>query len=429
MNQKFFALAAFAAVTTTSGFAADAPAKKPVTKPAATTKAIVKTKQTAKDLVDDLQKEAAFIAAMAKANTSGKIDPKAKEQRPFFSGLKGMVTTVEAMQKSLAAKDDKFFKQLDDAGKSFASIESGWQMMRAPDAKVTAGVKALGVTFNELRTHYGKLAAREKKGGALTAAETKELVKIQADAKAMLPKLQALKAKAVKEKNVRLVAQLTDLVKSTERAAKAEKPSVNAYVTTLELVAWTSFEWYAVGEVLEVWEPAIYTEWTSYDTTFSGYYASYATVSESYSYDWSYAESSYAVVDASAEYNVDISASAYASSESFAESYSEENATEEMTSEEVASEEADTESYEEDTVDADDDADGDGVENADDDDNGSMDDEDSGDDDSADDDGGDDGGSMDDSGDDDGGDDSSDDDGGSDDDSGGGSSNDGGGDE
>lgn len=344
-----------------------------------------KTPSNANALLDRMQKATAYIVKTAKApgekdaaakeaqkkeaqkKEGGKLDPKKKTQRPFWSALKAINGNVKAMKGAIAAKDPKFFKLLDETGRAVAEVNHGAQLLRLKDRKALAGVKALSVSYNELLKNFGKEAARKKKGGELSAAEKEQLAKMRSGAKGVRDKLKAMQTKLDRKKNARLYAQLMDLIALSSKIDRLKGDNLNAYIEMLYLVDYLTDDWYSYGQYLQVWDPALYTEWTSYSSVYESYYSYYETSYTSIEYtDWSAMDSSVEVVDAESAYDIEVSNEEIASSDSLVESYSEETSTAEMTAEETAAEAADTSENEDVVYDTEDDDDGDGLEDADD---------------------------------------------------------------
>ncbi len=403
--------------------AAATPAKAKSTKSAKADKgkksAPKKSSKNASALLTDMEKSTAFIM---KSATAAKLSPKQKKEIPFFSGLKIVEENVDLMKKSSVAKDPAFFKQMEATGKAFVQINSSARMLRVKDKDTLDGIRALGTSYNELQTNYGKLAARKKKGGELSPKESEQLAKLRTDVNKLQADLAKLKAKIKAKNDPELLLRFDECSKNASKVSRAKGNSLATFILVSESVDLFYFEWSALGESCEYFYPDVYTEWTATNASFDVYFDYYE---ESYSSwevsDWSYLETSYDVVDSLETYDVSVSETELSSIETSMESYSETSATEETTEVDLSSEVSESESYEleddedgdglEDSVDDDDDGDGTSDDADTDDDGDGVDDGDAAEsddagDDSSDDSGSDDGGGDDGGGDDGGGDDS-----------------------
>jgi hypothetical protein len=358
------ALAPRAAAAEKKPQSAAATSRANVTKAASKKKTLPKKKALkATALVDNMRKSAAYIVKTSKANKGGQLDPKKKAQRPFWSALKTIDQNAKAMKKAIPAKDPKFFTLLDQTGRAAAQLNHGAQLMRLKDKKALAGVRALSTSYNELQKNFGKVAARKKKGGELSAKEREQLARMRSESKALQARLKAMQAKIDKKKNARLYAQLMDLLALSARIAGINGDSLDAWAQALYWSDYLTDDWYSYGQYLQYWYPSAYEEWTTHNTVFESYSSYYEATYTSIEYtEWTSLESSVELVDATAAYDISVSEEEITSSESLIESYSEESATEEVSTAEqaaAASEESDEEEYE-----AADDDDGDGLEEA-----------------------------------------------------------------
>lgn len=336
-----------------------------------------KSPANAAGLLSDMEKATAYILKEAQApaaageKTAGKLDPKQKSQKPFWSGLKTINTNVDGMKKAIAAQDPNFFKILDASGRAVAQINDSAQLMRIRDKHVLNGVKALSISYHALRKNFGKEAARKKKGGELSAKEKEQLTQMQTEVKKLQSELQAMQGKVEAKKNPRLLSQINDLSKLASEVAGVKGTDVNAYTEMLYLLDYLSNDWYAFGLVVQVNEPDLYAVWTSSNSSFESYFSYYETTYTSIEFtEWSSFEVPVEVLDVEATYEIEVSASEVTTTDSFIEGYSETSATAEMTTEESAAEDADTSSHDDDFYDAADDDDGDGLEEAEDTDDG-----------------------------------------------------------
>ncbi len=333
-------------------------------------------KKNAAAVLTQMEKATAYTIKTAQAEGAAKkqggkeggaLDPREKRQRPFWSGLKTVNKNVDALKKAIAAKDQNYFKLLDETGRAVAQVNDSARLIRVQNKGVIKGIKAMSVSYNELRRNFGKEAARKKKGGELSAKEKEQLAKLRGESKKLQAQLKAMHDKVEATRNARLLAELNDLLALSAEISNLRGDNLNAFVELMHLVDYFSDGWYSFGQNCQYWQPEIYTLWTSSNSEFQSYFSYYETSYTSWEYtEWSTMEQSIELVDTSVEYEIEIAESEYSAVDTSMESYSEESATEEMTAEEVAADEADMSAHDDDYYDATDDDDGDGLDDADD---------------------------------------------------------------
>ena len=348
-----------------------------------------KTKTNAAGLLSDMEKAVAYIVKQAQApaaaaakptnaktpgKTGPKLDPKQKSQKPFWSGLKTVNTNVEGMKKALAAKSPDYFKLLDGTGRAVAQVNGSAQLMRVKDKQVLNGVKALATSYNELRKNFGKEAARKKKGGELTAKEKEWMAKTQAEVKKLQPELQGLHGKVETKKNPRLRSQVNHVSHLASKIARVKGATVNAYNELLFLVDDFSNAWYALGQLMQAYQPDLYSYWTIPNSPFDVYFNDYERDYLGLDFtDWDLLALELELLDAEAAYDIALAEAELAAMDAAIDAYNAEAALAELTAAELAAAEADLAAADADVAAANndffdpaDDDDGDGIEDADD---------------------------------------------------------------
>jgi len=192
-----FCLVGFADSATTSH------AAPPTSAPAAKAKARKTTgkKATASELLAAAKKAQAAMLKNARADKG--LDPKVPKNKPFYAAVKKLSAQLERAEKGLAAKNNDFFDAVSEARSAQEQMKVAWE--------------ALGHSLDLLRRDYSKEAARKKKGGELTAKEKADFAKIKAHQKELLAKIDALQAKAKKDKA--LERGLAKMEKESKRIA------------------------------------------------------------------------------------------------------------------------------------------------------------------------------------------------------------------
>src|SRR2546430_948853 len=208
-------------------------------KPGQTLAAIAKSDQKksagktadGKTLLDDANKALAAMIKAARADNG--LDPKTPKNKPFWKSTQLIAKNLKIAKTGLVAKSNDFFKGVAVARQAEEQMKVDWELTDSKNKQVIENGKKLGHAIAILRTDFSKEAERKKKGGELTAKEKAEFEKIKAQQKALLAKIDKLKAKAQKDKA--LVKGLSEMEKEATRIVKAPL-TVDAFVATLYLV-------------------------------------------------------------------------------------------------------------------------------------------------------------------------------------------------
>ena len=342
-------------------------AQKTATPPTAKAKGKAGPTVTSASLVMDMKKSIAFITKSAK----GKISTKSKTARPFWSAIKDCNAAIAQIEKGQKAKDITMLKGLNALGESVPQLSASWGILRGShkDLQVGRGVIALTASYDSYVSNFGPSAARKKKGGNLTAKETARFNESKAAVAKHKAKIAKLKSKAKPKSNeLRLANDLILLVAQLDRIAGGGLAAYCDYLYYYDRLSYTTRGY---GDIIEVWYPSYYSEWSSYETEVSASWSTYSEESYSYYESWDY--SSVSVSESSSYYESTSSVSSItteeiSSSEEYSEEYSEVTATEESSEESSeiveeieASEESSDETFADSVADGDDDADGDGI--------------------------------------------------------------------
>lgn len=226
-------------------------------------------KATAKELVATSKK--ALASMLKKARADKALDPKKPKNKPFYASAKKIATQLDRAEKGLGAKNNDFFDATAKARTAHEQMVVAWNLTGSKNKQVGADGKALGHALDALRKDYSKEAARQKKGGELTAKEKTQFEKIKAQQKDLLAKIDKLQGKAKKDKA--LEQGLAKMKKEAQHIAAAPL-TVNDYIAALYLIdtiegqlygydyyvdpAWRS-DWIVVDTFLSLWAP-IYTD-------------------------------------------------------------------------------------------------------------------------------------------------------------------------
>src|SRR4051812_12838128 len=239
-------------------------------------------KADAKTLLNDARKALAAMVKEARADKG--LDPKTAKNKPFWKSTQTLAKSLKTAGSGLTAKNNDFFKGIEDARQAEAQMKVDWQLTDSKNQKIIDSGKRLGHALAALRTNYSKEAARKKKGGDLTADEKAQFAKIKARQKELLGKIGTLKEKAKKDKA--LEKGLNDIEKQANEILK--KPTtLDAYLAALYLLDLQTglirgYEYY----VDKPWRDDYiyfvdYAKW--YDTW-------YVEWSDPVAYDWVYLE-------------------------------------------------------------------------------------------------------------------------------------------
>lgn len=348
MKHTRFTISAFVALalvanTTTPLYAAKADRGAEAKKALASKKAAAakgKNKQgaapTPASLVADMQKAVAFIAKSA-AESKPAISMKAKQARPFWTGLQTIADGLDDMAAGIKDHDGKMVDGLEDVGGGIVTLTTTWGVIRSayPKSQVGRGVIALSEAYNLYLHHFGPAVARYKKGGKIAPQEIDEVTKAQAQLAKLEAKLQALEGKA--KKNSYQQRMVVDLLLLVTDLLDIKASSVKNYCKFV--YQWDRLEnaLYGYGDIIEDWYPDFYTTWEVITPDCESISSMFADNSVYYE-GWSYTTET--VVNYGVYYErtaavSSITVEQVTSYEETVESYSEETATEEASEEEA----------------------------------------------------------------------------------------------
>ncbi len=230
-------------------------------------------KASGTQLLAESKQAIAGILKESKAS-KGKLDPKNKQQAPFFAGLKEVQGALADSEKKLKAKDKKVFESLSKGSEALAKAKTAWPRVGVANAKVDGYLKKLDNSYTALRSHYGAEGARAKKGGPLSAQEKDKLTKIKSSQAEFAKKLGPLQAKAKANGDKGTEAELARLIAQSNKIAAAQL-TVDAFLTTMLLLDHLEGEWsaysYYVGPTyradwvaVDVWVETSFTTYDSY---------------------------------------------------------------------------------------------------------------------------------------------------------------------
>lgn len=323
---------------------------------------------TAATILSDMRAATAFIAEHAKKD----MNPKAKLERPFWSGLKLIIESLNKIEKGLKTRDAAYLAGLDGLSRGTAQVATAWAVLRQNEQKsvIGRGVIALDKSYRTFITHFGPQVARMKQGGKISDKETAEIAKQKATVAKFKTQLAKMQSKA-KEKSVeaRLVA---DLQHQCAKISDLKVANLSALAQFIYFIDQLEASLYAYSDVVEVWYPEFWIEWKGCDSYYTSFHTASWATNVNYYATWDFTAETVTHYGDYYEEMVSESSTEITQASSYLASYEESSATVDVAEEETAveeemesSEDSDETIYEEVGQD---DADGDGIHNEDDDD-------------------------------------------------------------
>ncbi|MBK6424651.1 MAG: hypothetical protein IPF82_00185 [Blastocatellia bacterium] len=157
--------------------------------------------KSGKDLIGAMRKATALIGKAAKDASPAPVNPKTKDQQPFFAALKKTNKNIKALTKAATAKNDKALqKALGRTGKSVNSMKSAWRLTGVNNAKIADGIKKLDGAYAAYQKNFSKAGLRRKKGGPLSPKETQQAAAPKSKYQASLAPLKAARDRTSKGK-------------------------------------------------------------------------------------------------------------------------------------------------------------------------------------------------------------------------------------
>jgi hypothetical protein len=202
--------------------------------------------------------------------TQGRLDRAKAEQRPFWRALDQMNAALQRVRAGMLARDESFFRALEDGSVALGEMRVIWARTGVPDAGVAEGLRILGESYQLLRAGYGREAVRHRQGRGLTEAERQRFLRIQQAQQRFADLLKQLQEEARRRGDAAMAAELRRMQIDAERIAAAQL-TLNAYLNALMIGdsqrgEWTANVQYAAPADRSPWQEAetvveeLYTE-------------------------------------------------------------------------------------------------------------------------------------------------------------------------
>ncbi|HVT18501.1 MAG TPA: hypothetical protein VHQ90_20275 [Thermoanaerobaculia bacterium] len=173
-------------------------------------------------------------------------------------------SALAAMQSTLAVRDPRFFAAMGEGSRALVELQTVWRRGGPggpAQPEISRGFADLSGSFRTLRAAYGQEEVRRRDGRPLSAAEARQLARMQAAQRQLAARLQALAARARERQDQRLLAELSRLDAELGRLAAAP-PTLDGYLNVLIRSDVVLGEWAAIGPLVQPEEQA---EWAAAD--------------------------------------------------------------------------------------------------------------------------------------------------------------------
>jgi hypothetical protein len=154
------------------------------------------TKVTAADLLKSAERALTKTIKAAKASKDSALEPDKASGKPFWQALKKLNGALDQTDRGLSLKDDTFFRGLGTAVSAATEADVAFGLSGAKDSQVAEALDTTRNAVTLLDKQFGKGAARQKKGGQLSAKEKQQLEQIRRKQAELQGKLDEVERKA-----------------------------------------------------------------------------------------------------------------------------------------------------------------------------------------------------------------------------------------
>jgi signal transduction histidine kinase len=177
--------------------------------------------------------------ALAGAAQAAKgLDPSHARYAPFWSSLQAMRARVSRIAAALGQPGDEFFLLVDQGSSDLGELRVAWARTGAKNDQVAEQLRIASVSYRALRSHFGREGLRQKQGGALNEAESRQLARLQASERRLAASLRRLRDEARRRRDAATAAELERFRAEAELIAQASAnlaTYLNALIATSEL--------------------------------------------------------------------------------------------------------------------------------------------------------------------------------------------------
>ncbi len=174
----------------------------------------------------------------------GKLDPKNPRHSSFLAALGQFQGRVQTIDAALAHPGEELFGSIDLGSSDLGALRVSWAHAGVSNPQIAEGIRIASDSYRMLRSNYGREGLRQRQGGGLSAAEARQLQRVQQAQRRFAETLRALRAEAQRRGDRATMAELDRFRAEAERIAWASQ-DLESYLNALIISGELRGEWAA----------------------------------------------------------------------------------------------------------------------------------------------------------------------------------------
>lgn len=177
------------------------------------------------------------IAQAARAPQNG-LDARNPRHASFLAALAQLQVRVQTIDAALARGSEEFLGSVDLGSSDLGALRVAWARAGVSNPRMAEGIRIVSASYRMLRATYGREGLRQRQGGGLSAAETRQLQRVRQAQQRFAASLRALRDEARRRRDRVTAAELDRFRAEAERIARASfdlESYLNALISAGEL--------------------------------------------------------------------------------------------------------------------------------------------------------------------------------------------------
>ena len=183
------------------------------------------------------------VSQAAQAPKDG-LDPKNPRHSSFLAALGQFQGRVQTIDAALAHPGEELFGSIDLGSSDLGALRVSWAHAGVSKPQIAEGIRIASDSYRMLRANYGREGLRHRQGGGLSAAEARQLQRVQQAQRRFAESLRALRAEAQRRGDRATTAELDRFRAEAERIAQASQ-DLESYLNALIISGELRGEWAA----------------------------------------------------------------------------------------------------------------------------------------------------------------------------------------
>lgn len=166
------------------------------------------------------------------------LDAKNPRHASFLAALAQLQVRVQTIDAALARGGEEFLVSVDLGSSDLGALRVAWARAGVSNPRMAEGIRIVSASYRMLRATYGREGLRQRQGGGLSAAEIRQLRRVQQAQQRFAESLRAMRNEARRRGDRATAAELDRFRAEAERIAWASfnlESYLNALISAGEL--------------------------------------------------------------------------------------------------------------------------------------------------------------------------------------------------